>query len=128
MNLDTMYAIGDPWPDAFLRNLVPALWQGGLLILLVLVVCRLFPRLSPGTRRLLWLIVCLKMAVAPFWITPLTLLPSANPPLPVLGTKPYPTTPARRIPPRIDYNVLNTPETASARPLWTRYELSLIHI
>ncbi len=71
MNLDFWYAIGNAWPDAWIDSLVRACWQGGLLLLAVWAVGRLFPRLSAEVYHWLWWLACLKLLVTLAWIAPI---------------------------------------------------------
>src|SRR2546423_422496 len=57
------------WIDSLWR----ASWQGGLFILLVWAVCRLFPRLPAALCCWLWWLACLKLLCALVWIAPLPL-------------------------------------------------------
>jgi beta-lactamase regulating signal transducer with metallopeptidase domain len=50
-----------------------ACWTSGLLVLIVLGVCRLFPRLPHAARCGLWWLTCLKFVLSLAWTTPLLL-------------------------------------------------------
>src|SRR5947209_643236 len=57
------------WSEGFVR----ACWQGGLFILVVWLVCRLFTRLPAAARHWLWWLACLKLIFSLFWATPFDL-------------------------------------------------------
>ena len=65
------------WSDRILL----ACWQGGLFILAVWLVCRIFRRLPAAVGQWLWWLACLKLLVGLFWTTPLDLpiLPASTP-------------------------------------------------
>jgi len=50
-----------------------ACWQGGLAILAVWIICRVFKRMDPGLRQILWWVACLKFLVAALWTQPVQL-------------------------------------------------------
>jgi beta-lactamase regulating signal transducer with metallopeptidase domain len=73
---DTWNNIASLWAPALLR----ACWQGALAVAVVWLLCRLFPRLSPGTRATLWWLVCLKTLLGLFvagWV-PVAVLPARS--------------------------------------------------
>ncbi|HLK59976.1 MAG TPA: M56 family metallopeptidase [Chthonomonadaceae bacterium] len=63
-----MNALSAVWAD----NMVRACWQGGLFLLLVWGVCRLFPRLPAAFRGGLWWLACLKLLLGLVWVVPVT--------------------------------------------------------
>jgi bla regulator protein blaR1 len=92
MNLPTfeltpLAAAASPLLDILLRTSV----QGGLVICIVWVVCRLVPRMPPGLRAGLWWLACLKLLVGFAWIEPVT-LPLLPPPAPVSAMRDAPLT------------------------------------
>jgi bla regulator protein BlaR1 len=68
--------------DVLIRTSV----QGGLVICVVWVVCRLVPRMPPVLRAGLWWLACLKLLVGFAWVEPIT-LPVLPPPAPVSATQ-----------------------------------------
>src|SRR5438876_10035678 len=62
----------------WLAALWRASWQGGLALLLVWIVTRMFSRIPSSVKVWLWRLVYLKFLVAFFWATPidLALLPA----------------------------------------------------
>ena len=58
--------------------------QGGALIAVVWLVCRLIPKLPAHARQALWLLACLKLIVTLFWAAPIAvpvLRPTPLPPI-----------------------------------------------
>ncbi len=68
---DFWYALETSWPDAWVDSLTRACLQGGLALLAVWALCRLFPRMPIGTRHWLWWLACLKLIVTLFWLSPI---------------------------------------------------------
>ena len=66
------------WADALFR----ACWQGGLGIMLVWLLCRLWPALPAGPRCWLWRLAYAKLLLGLVWLPPLALplLPAPKPP------------------------------------------------
>src|SRR5262249_21550461 len=69
------------WAGAGITALGRACAQGGIVILGVWLVCRLFPRLPASLLCTLWWLACLKLMAALLWVAPLslTLLPAPPP-------------------------------------------------
>ena len=57
------------WADSLVR----ACWQGGLVILLVWAVCRLWPTMPPVSRCWLWRLAYAKLLLGLVWLPPLAL-------------------------------------------------------
>ncbi|HZO87101.1 MAG TPA: hypothetical protein VFB38_02090 [Chthonomonadaceae bacterium] len=88
MSADYWFTVGNPWPDAFAARVASACWQGGLFILAVWAICRLFPRLPIAVRHGLWWLACLKLPLALLW--------TASLPLPWLSMPPRAVAPLPR--------------------------------
>ncbi len=95
MRLDSWAGFAESW----MAGMWTACWQGGLLILAVWGLCRLFPRLNPSIRQGLWWMACLKLLLAVVWVRPVTLqvLP--------LSARPIHSALERMTPPISDYPV-----------------------
>jgi beta-lactamase regulating signal transducer with metallopeptidase domain len=63
-----------------LSTLARASLEGGVLVVFIWLVGRVFPRLSPGARTILWWCAAAKFVVALVWVTPvqLSVLPAAD--------------------------------------------------
>ncbi len=59
--------------DDCLGRLIHASWQGAVLAVVVMVICRVYPALRPRWQVWLWRLVVVKFAVAFLWTTPLEL-------------------------------------------------------
>ncbi len=70
------------WGNAMWR----AIWQGGMAIAVVSVLCLTFPKVSARMRCWWWRLAFAKLLLCLFWATPvkLALLPAAKPMLPVV--------------------------------------------
>lgn len=71
-------AFAASWADALIR----ASWQGGLVIALVWIVCRLWPGLPPTPRGWLWRLAYAKLLLGLLWLPPLALPLLPRPPAP----------------------------------------------
>jgi hypothetical protein len=76
---------GDSGLELWASSLVRTCWQGTLFVVLVWLVCRLFPRLPAGARCWLWWFASLKLLLGLVWLTPVPQpeLPGSEPAPPV---------------------------------------------
>jgi beta-lactamase regulating signal transducer with metallopeptidase domain len=59
------------WSDLLASPVVRASWTGGLFVLAVWGICRVFPKLPGNVRCLLWWLATLKLLLALVWTAPL---------------------------------------------------------
>jgi WD40 repeat protein/beta-lactamase regulating signal transducer with metallopeptidase domain len=79
--IDSLNRFAALWTEGMLR----AIWQGGLVLLLVWVGCRAWPSMPTGVRCWLWRLAYLKLLVALFWSLPVTVSLLPAPPVPSEG-------------------------------------------
>jgi len=68
----------DPWARLWLQALLNSLWQGALIVALVLLLFRVIGRASATTRHAVWFIGLLAIAVLPFLPASRGALPAAS--------------------------------------------------
>lgn len=76
MNVTSLNDVASLWLDV----LWTAAWQGAIVTLLVLVICRMFPRIPARYQCWLWRLVFLKLLLSCLWTSPVQLpwLPVEN--------------------------------------------------
>ena len=122
MTMNAWITFLNPLADSWLAALWRASWQGGLTLLLVWAVCRVFHRLPARAKSWLWRLAYLKLLVALFFATPidLPLLPARtappSPPAQLAGA--IPLLPPLDLPSPA-FSVSAQPETTPARPAAT---------
>ena len=116
MTASSLNDLASTWSEAMLR----VCWQGGIAILVVWTLCRLFRGFSPAVKCWLWRLAYLKIFVAAIWASPVELpllpaKPSVPPPSAVFDV-PTKSVPAVSMPAR----PVRSPVTAATRPAGQR--------
>ncbi len=83
-------------------------WQGGLFILVIFLITKVFRRLSPTIKHLLWMLVIVKFLVMPFVTVPITL-----PALPTIVYNPITELTAEKPAPRLESEITSDPSGTS---------------
>ncbi len=77
LTVTTINALSSLWAPLLWR----ASWQGGVALILILVICRAIRKIPAHVQCWLWRLAFLKLLIAGLWIVPLELrwLPPAEP-------------------------------------------------
>ena len=67
--MDLLSSCGEHWLDLMWK----VTWQGGVFIAVIFLITRIFRRLSPTIKHLLWMLVIVKFLVMPFVVIPISL-------------------------------------------------------